>query len=865
LPGLSLYSLGKTEILNEKTNSAITLQLKSKFHLSFSLLFTVFFLLLGISNAQEKATIYGKVSGDRGRPLEQAIVSVIYVKPLGNVTNENGSYELKIPSNETLKVIYSFLGYKKDTIEVRLAPGERREINVKLKEIIYERDVVNIRDEYFRTSTIKTLDPKLASKISTPGDGITSLLRTMPGVFTRDEMSSQYSVRGGNYDENLVYVNDVEIYRPFLVRAGQQEGLSFANPDMVSSLKFSAGGFDAKYGDKMSSVLDIQYKRPIKFSANAGASLLGANLQLEGAVGGTRLSYMIGARQRTTQYLLNSLDVSGQYRPSFVDVQTFLSYMITTDWKIEFLGNYAVNNYRVIPESRTTDFGTINEALRLQVFFTGQETNRFETMMGALTSTYTPNKDLTLKFITSAFNSRESERFDVEGFYRIDELERDLGSDNFGNSAFSRGVGSYLQFARNRLDYQVANVEHKGYLNKGKHFFQWGGRAQVEFIEDRLNEWRMVDSADFSLPIFPENEILLQDVVKTSASLNSMRYQTYIQDNIEWYNKDTVKFTLTYGLRSNHWTLNNQTLISPRVSFSFQPKWEKDVIFRISTGHYAQPPFYRELRNFAGEINQNLKAQESYHIIAGMDYDFTAWGRPFNFYGEVYYKYLTNIVPYEIDNVRIRYYATNNAVGYAQGIDMRVNGEFVKGVQSWASLSLLKTQEDLLDDFYYEYLNSDGDKIIPGFTFNNEVTDSIRYEPGYIPRPTDQRFNFSLFFQDYLPNNPTLSMQITLIFGSRLPIGPPDFERYKDTLRIPAYRRVDLGFSKMLISNNKKITKSKFLKNFNELWISLEVFNLFGTNNTISYLWIKDVTNRTYAVPNYLTNRLLNLRLQANF
>jgi len=818
-------------------------------------------------SAQDKGTIAGKITGERGKPLEQAIVSVIYFKPLGVATDINGNYELKVPANETLKVIFSYLGYKKDTIEVRLEPGEQKTINVKLKELVFEKDPFVVQDKYFRTSTIKPIDPKIASRITTPGDGITSVLRTYPGVFTRDEMSSQYSVRGGNYDENLVYVNDVEIYRPFLVRAGQQEGLSFANPDMVSSLKFSAGGFDARYGDKMSSVLDIQYKRPIKFAGSAGASLLGANLQLEGAVGGTRLSYMIGARQRTTQYLLNSLDVSGQYRPSFADVQTFLSYMITTDWKIEFLGNYALNNYRVIPESRTTDFGTINEALRLQVFFSGQEQNRFETLMGAVTSTYTPNRDLTLKWIASAFNSRESERFDVEGFYRIDELERDLGSDNFGNSAFTRGIGSYLQFARNELEYQVSNIEHKGFLNtlNDKHFIQWGIRAQHETISDKLNEWRMVDSADFSLPLLPANEILLQDVVKASANINSNRFQAYVQDNVEWKGKDTTKYTLTYGVRANHWTFNNQTLVSPRISFSIQPKWENDVVFKIAAGHYAQPPFYRELRNFRGEINQNLKAQESYHLIAGMDYDFTAWGRPFNFYGELYYKYLTNIVPYEIDNVRIRYYATNNAVGYAQGIDMRVNGEFVKGVQSWASLSLMKTQEDLLDDFYYEYFNASGEKIIPGFTFDQTKADSVRYEPGYIPRPTDQRFNFSLFFQDYLPNNPTLSMQITLIFGSRLPIGPPDFDRYKDTLRIPSYRRVDLGFSKMLISKDNKKVKSSFLKNFNEMWVSLEVFNLFGTNNTISYLWIKDVTNRTYAVPNYLTNRLLNLRLQASF
>jgi len=822
------------------------------------------FLLLSISFYGQQAKVTGKVTGEQDNPLPGVNVFVRGT-PTGVITDLDGLYTLIVPAQERVIIMYSLLGYEKDSIALVLELNENRKVVKRLSQRTYDRSAFEIVDQQERESMIQRLDPKIAQTIVGPGGGVEMILKTLPGVYSNNEMSSQYSVRGGNFDENLVYVNDVEIYRPFLVRAGQQEGLSFANPDMIQDLKFSAGGFDAQYGDKLSSVLDITYKRPKKFAGAAGASLLGGTLQLEGASKGYRLAYMIGARQRTTQYLLNSLDVTGQYRPSFTDVQTYISYNLTTNWDIDFLGNYAVNNYRIFPVDQRTEFGTINQALRLRVFFEGKEQNRFATSMGAVTSTWRPHSKLKLKLIASAFDSDESERSDVLGQYFIDELERDLSSASFGDVAFNRGIGSYLTYVRNRLQYQVQNIEHKGFYETGDHYFKWGIRAQSERIEDQLNEWRMVDSADFSLPQMPGDSILLDQVIKARSSLFSMRYQTYVQDNFRW-RRDSVEFVVTAGVRANYWTLNEQLLISPRVAFSVRPlNWERDIVFRAAVGHYAQPPFYRELRSLEGVLNPDLKAQESWHFILGTDFNFTAWNRPFNFYAETYYKALSNLVPYEVDNVRIRYYADNISDGFAYGLDMKVNGEFVKGVQSWASLSLMRTMEDIRNDFYYEYYNSDGERIVPGFTANKEVADSIRREPGFIPRPTDQRLNFSLFFQDYLPRNPTLGMQITIIFGTGLPMGPPDFNRFRDTLRIPPYRRVDLGFSKHFISPDTKVSATSPFRHLNSLSLSLEVFNLLGVNNTVSYLWLKDVTNRLYGIPNYLTNRLLNLRLQATF
>lgn len=813
----------------------------------------------------QSAIIKGKVTGEQGNLLSGVLIYPVEDILRGVSSDSEGKYSISLAPETNYHLVFRLQGFLLDTILVRLKVGETRTLNHVLSKKITDISGFEVIDRVDQELGITRLDPKIIKTIVGPGGGIEMTLKTLPGVYSNNELSSQYSVRGGNYDENLVYVNDVEIYRPFLVRSGQQEGLSFANPAMVQDLRFSAGGFEAKYGDKMSSVLDITYKRPKEFAGSAEASVLGGNLQLEGATKNYRLSGMVGARYRTTQYLLNSLDVQGQYRPAFTDVQGYLLYNIRDNWDIDFLGNYAVNNYRVFPQTQTTEFGTINQALQLRVFFDGKDQSRFATGMGAITSTWRPNSKLKLKIIASGFNSSETERSDVAGEYYIDELERDLGSDNFGDVAFNRGVGAYQTFLRNKLNYQVFNTEHKGYLEKDNQFIQWGIRAQQERIQDELKEWRQVDSAGYNIPTAPADSIILDQVIRADTAFQSMRYQAYLQDNIHW-RRDSVDYALTGGLRANYWTFNNQLVVSPRLVFSMSPLfWKRNITFRAAAGHYAQPPFYRELRRFDGSINANLKAQDSYHFIAGADFTFKAWNRPFSFYAEGYYKILRNLVPYEIDNVRIRYYADNISDGYAAGLDMKVNGEFVKGVQSWASLSVMKTQEDIRNDFYYDYFNAEGEKIIAGYTYDNVAVDSVRHEPGFVPRLTDQRVNFSLFFQDYLPKNESIAMQITLVFGTRLPIGPPDYNRYRDTLRIPAYRRVDMGVTKHFISADRRPKEGSFLSKLETLSLSLEIFNLLGINNTVSYIWIKDVTNRSYAVPNYLTNRLINLRMQVTF
>ena len=840
----------------------------------FTRLFFLILLLSGLcaKNSNAQAVLSGKVTGQQGNILSGVILYRLNKMSSNTSSDADGNFKLNLPSDTAVGIVVKLSGYLIDTLTIKLAKGENRKIKIQLEQNTIELGTAVITDQRALETGMVPIDRRIITSITGPAGGIEMTIKTLPGVYSNNELSSQYSVRGGNYDENLVYVNDVEIYRPFLVRAGQQEGLSFPNPDMVESLRFSAGGFEAKYGDKMSSVLDIRYKRPKAFGGAVSASVLGGNVQVEGATKDYRLAGMLGARYRTTQYLLNSLDVQGQYRPAFTDVQGFLTFALNDKLDIDLLGNYAVNNYRVFPQDQKTEFGTINQALQLRVFFEGKEQNRFATGMGAATLNYRPNQKTNLKLIASSFNSTESERSDVEGFYFIDELERDLGSEDFGDVAFNRGIGSFLTFIRNRLDYQVANVEHKGNYVLENQFLSWGIRAQREQIQDELKEWKMIDSAGYSLPtgqtyeypVSDEEAIVLDSYLKTEAQLESYRFHAYMQNEYRW-KRDSIQFTVTGGLRANYWTLNNQALVSPRVVFSMRPlSWKREITFRAAAGHYAQPPFYRELRGFTGEINKDLKAQESWHFISGAEFTFKSWGRDFSFYSEAYYKILRNLVPYEIDNVRVRYYADNLSNGYATGLDLKVNGEFVKGVQSWASLSLMQTKEDIRNDFYYKYFNADGEAVIKGYS-NDEITDSLRVEPGFIPRPTDQRFNFSLFFQDYLPRNESLSMQITLIFGSRLPMGPPDLNRFRDTLRIPPYRRVDIGFTKHFISQNRPYTKSGFLKNVKALSLSLEVFNLLGVNNTVSYLWIKDVTNRLYGVPNYLTNRLLNLRLQATF
>lgn len=841
-----------------------------------ALLFAALFLTArpGLAQEDAQARISGKISGVRGEPLELVNIALTGVAG-GTVTDRNGKYSLNVRPGADHELVISFIGYKTEREMINLAPGEHRMIHKTLQLTATDLGTVLIEDQHVRSTSLTRIDPRAVTVIPTMGGGIESIIKTLPGVASNNELSSQYSVRGGNYDENLVYVNDIEIYRPFLVRSGQQEGLSFLNPDLVSSILFSAGGFDARYGDKMSSVLDIQYKKPTQFAGSASLSLLGGALHLEGLSKNRKFNYLLGLRQKSNQYILGSLQTKGDYQPSFTDFQTHLNYQLTPKLEISALGNLSVNLFRLKPTDRETSFGTIQEAYRLRVYFEGQEDDEFVNGLGALTLTYKPSDKLRLRFIASGFRSVESETYDILGQYWIGQLESDQTGDEAGKVIEERGVGSYLNHARNRLEATVAAFEHKGtLLLHDDNLLQWGLKAQYEYIDDFINEWTLIDSAGFTLPLTQDSagytdpsvqpglSVMVTDRLKATNQTDSRRFSGYLQRT--WnFDADSARFFLTAGVRAQYWDLNRQFILSPRATLSLKPNWQRDVVFKFSAGYYYQPPFYRELRDRRGQINRDLEAQASLHVVAGSDINFKAWNRPFKFVAEMYYKHLDNLVPYDIDNVRIRYDARNIAHGFAAGIDLKVNGEFVKGVESWASLSVMKTMEDIEDDFYWDYYNAEGKRIIPGYTTDVVAVDSIRVEPGYLPRPSDQRFSFNLFFQDYLPNNPTYKMHLNLVFGTGLPFGAPNAPRYKHVYRTPPYRRVDIGFSKMIKSEGADATGA--FKYFKSIWITAEVFNLLQFNNTISYVWVTDVNGRRYSVPNYLTPRQINVKLMVNF
>ncbi len=840
----------------------------------FSILVLLFLALSVLGQSQPKARIYGTIRNAQAQNLELVNISVMGF-PGGTTTDKSGNFELQVPAQKPITVVVSFIGYHTQRIPLQLKENERYKIDKILLENSTELQGVRIEDKQIRASNLSRIDPKNALLITTLGGGIEALVKTQAGVVSNNELSSQYSVRGGNYDENLVYVNDFEIYRPFLVRSGQQEGLSFLNPDLVSGILFSAGGFEAKYGDKMSSVLDIQYKKPTQFGGSASLSLLGATVHIENQSKNKKINYMLGVRQKSNQYVLSTLQTKGDYRPSFTDIQANVNYNLTDKLELSALGNYSLNIYRLVPEDRETSFGTIQEAYKLKVYFEGQEKDRFENYMGGLSATYKPNKELKLKLMASAFRTLESETYDIVGEYWIGQLESDMTQSTFGQVVEAQGVGTYLNHARNMLDAVVANVEHRGTLMlKDDNSIQWGLKYQHEWIDDKISEWEMVDSAGYMVPgnpdsvgyldplAQPDRPLVMKDYLKTNISLSSNRLSGFFQRSWQ-FKGDQREVNLTAGVRSQYWDFNNQLLISPRATVSLNPKWERDMVFKVSGGFYYQPPFYRELRDMNGEINKDLKAQSSIQLVAGSDLNFKAWNRDFKFVSEIYFKYLYNLVPYVVDNVRIRYYADNNAHGFATGIDLKVNGEFVKGVESWASLSVMKTMEDIEGDFYWERYNQKGEVIHAGYTTDNVAVDSAYFEPGYIARPTDQRVNFNLFFQDYLPSNPTYKMSVNLVFGTGFPFGAPKTPKYLHTRRIPPYRRVDIGFSKMLKGEGSEV--KGFLRHFKSVWLTAEVFNLLQFSNTISYIWVTDVDNRRYAIPNYLTPRQINVKLMINF
>lgn len=781
----------------------------------------------------------GSVVLDGTRQPLQFVNLAVKGTTIGTTTDNTGKFELKIPANTDLVILFSFVGYETDSLRIRLKAGETRIINHALRQSSTQLESIEVRDQQLRTSTFNRLDPKAMTFIPTVNASVEDLIKTMPGVSSRNELSSQYSVRGGNFDENLVFVNDIEIYRPFLVRSGQQEGQSFLNPDLVSGISFSAGGFDSKYGDKMSSVLDIRYKKPKEFAGSFDISLLGANAHLEGTFA-KRFSYLFGVRYRTNTYFLKGLDTKGNYKPRFFDVQGMLNYDISKKWDISLFGTFTDNSYKLIPETRETSFGTLDEAYKIKIYFDGQEVDKYQNWLSAVTINYKPTPTIRLKLIASAFQTYEAETYDISGEYWLGKLETFQGSTQ-GEITEVMGVGAYLQHARNYLDGTVFSLDHRGSWDREKSAVLWGVKYQHEFFKYSINEWELQDSAGYSLPRPPDSigspnppryDLELFNVITSMNNVSTNRVSGFIQDT--WtFKSHGSDISLTAGLRGIYYDYTGQFCLDPRLNLSFRPAWKKEVVFRLAAGVYSQPPTFREMTDLNGNIVPGLKAQRSIHVVAGTDIYFKAWKRPFKFVAEVYYKNISNLIPYEVDNLKIRYFGTNDAHGYATGIDFRINGEFVRGAESWASLSLMKTEE--------------------------------YFQGTWTPRPTDQLLNLAIFFQDYIPKFPTWKMNLTLIYGTGLPFGPPNSPRSQQTLRMPPYRRVDIGLSKQIIGSNTRFSPKNPFRAFDSMWITLEVFNLLQINNTVSYLWITDINGKEYPVPNYLTPRTVNLKLIATF
>lgn len=813
----------------------------------FFSLFLLQVLFVGNIMGQSKGVIKGAVADSSGKAIELANV-VVANTVTGVTTTADGRFFLELEPGEHLLVV-SCVGYERKEQRVRVAAGSTVEVSFILESQNQQINEVTVTGEQRVFSSIERINIKDFGVVPNVSGNFESILKSMPGVSSSNELSSQYSVRGGNFDENLVYVNDVEIYRPFLVRSGQQEGISFINSDMVSGVEFSAGGFAAEYGDKMSSVLNIRYRRPQEIASSVSFSLLGANVFTEGATKSGKLSWLAGYRYKTNQYLLGTLDEKGEYRPSFSDFQTNITYKITPRLTVAFLGNYSLNSYKFVPTVRETRFGTFQNALQLKVYYEGQEVNRFESSQGALSFEYRPLDALTLKVIASGFTTLESETFDVLGQYLLNELDNTLGSSTYGDSLINVGIGGFLNHARNYLTANVGTVEHLGSFITDGNALKWGIGYRFEQIDDELSEWELIDSSGYATPYNGEN-LELSYALRGNNSLQSTRFFGFVQESVP-FNMWDIAFTATAGLRFSHWSYNNQFLLSPRASISAKPEGTK-LAFHLSGGAYNQAPFYKELRNSLGKLNPNLRAQKSAHLVFGTEYRFSAWDRPFRLSTEMYYKWLTDIVPYKVDNVRIRYAAQNLAQGYAMGIDLKLNGEFVPGAESWASVSVMRTEEDILTD---SYSDANGNSVYPG----------------YYPRPTDQRLNMALFFQDYLPGNKTFKVHLSGYYGTGLPFNIPKLERYDLVSRMPAYKRVDIGFTKILKDENgigwSKLTGAEWLK---ELSVNVEVFNLLQISNTVSYLWVETVGNQSeqsglVAVPNFLTSRRVNFSLTAKF
>lgn len=810
-------------------------------------------LLISCLSFSQSATIRGVILDEANNPIYN--VNIKASNGEGTTTNINGFYELKIPYGKDIIVVFTHLSHKRVEQIFNLKNGQELLYNPVLK-----TDVVQIATVVLNTNTrqsvdgVTTLSAETIRTIKGAQPGVENILKTLPGVNISNELSTQYSVRGGNFDENLVYVNEIEVYRPFLIRSGNQEGLSFVNTDLVQNVGFSAGGFQAKYGDKLSSVLDITYRNPDNFGIRTDLSLLGGSLAVETVSKDGKFSGIAGVRYRDNSLILNNLETEGNVEPVFADAQTYLTYRFSSKFHLNFLGNISINKYNFEPQNRQTNFGTIDDPVALLVAYNGQERDQYQTYFGAFKANYFASDDLTLKFIASAYHTTEQEFFDIFAQYRLGEVNTNIGDDDLGEVEFSEGIGSQLTHARNELDALIVNAEHRGdYKIDDETTVEWSVKYTHEDIRDRLVEYEVIDSAGFS--IRPPNVSQLNPQpyqafsgpltafqnIRALNRVNINRLQAFAQ-----YSKRTSwgenEVFYNVGVRQHTWAVggekiegSTQTVFSPRAQFAIKPNWEKDMLFRVAGGLYYQPPFYRELRDSSGVVQPNVKAQKSFHIVLGNEYSFEMWDRPFKLVTEAYYKGLTDVNPYTLENVRIRYRAKNNAEAYAYGLDVRINGEFVPGTESWFSFGYLKTEENI----------------------DNR---------GFIARPTDQRLKFGALFQDYVPNIPDLKMYLNLVYNTGVPGGSPSYaDPYNFQVRLRDYRRADLGISYVIV-NSEKSYNAKWKNAFKDLSIGFEIYNMFNNQNTITNTWVRDVySKRQFAIPNFLTPRVFNLRLSARF
>lgn len=813
------------------------------------LLTVLWFFFLGHTFAQT-GTIKGTVKDQNGKPIEN--VNIRY-GTTGTASNANGSYELTIPSGKIITVMFTHVAY--DTIRKRIRVQKNRTVNFspKLTERTEKIDQVVVKDNRDKVQGIDKIDTETAKELPSANAGIEGTLKNIGlGVSGNNELSTQYNVRGGNYDENLVYINGIEVYRPFLVRSGQQEGLSFVNANMTQNVRFSAGGFQAKYGDKLSSVLDITYKKPKEFGVMVDASLLGASATVEGQLS-DKLSAILGVRYRNNSLFVNSKDTETNFEPTFTDAQTYLSYQVSEKLNIDFLGTFSLNNYSYTPLTRRTNFGTIANTQALEVKYSGTEKDNYLTLFGALKATYKPTENTTIELITSTYNTQEEEYYDILGRYSIGQVNADFGSDNFGDVEITQSIGSQLDHARNDLDAAISNVQLRATIKKEDNIFELGAKYQIENIKDRIIEWEVIDSAGFSIrppQLLPRNDEPYTPFTGPLMPFTSIRAFNDVTSNrltafAQWSRKfdvDMHQLWVNAGVRLQNWsvkpqnaTSTSQTVVSPRVQVAFKPDWDKDMLFRFATGFYYQPPFYRELRNATGMVNPAVKAQRSIHFVLGNDYSFKLWDRPFKLVSEAYYKSLSDVNPFTVDNVQIRYNATNNAKAYAAGFDTRLNGEFVPGTESYITLGYLQTKENI----------------------DNK---------GYISRPTDQRVKVAILFQDYLPKNPNFKMYLNMVYNTGVPGGSPSYaDPYVFQNRLKDYFRSDIGLSYVFVDKDKQ-PSAEWQDAFKELSVGIELFNMFDVQNSITNTWVRDIAAQQYvAVPNYLSGRVLNVKLSARF